>query len=463
MDSFFIESLDLREHPIKQSIKRMRAEYYKALSYIVNTVINKTEDKTTCVHPTQCVVSVLKTVMIKRYATERLKMYDSQILIAPVDGIADKNKINLASVTSWLKKPWRKKYRLILVCDVALILLNKELLRRAVDIFLEYFSQKQMAEIEEVITELFNERAVSENHLYLASLIDQYRLNTEFSHTKERRIIVTANMSAGKSTLINALVGKTVARTSQEACTGNVCYIFNKPFDDGNIHLETNDFTFEASQNDLHNYEWKEPICMASHFAKCVEQSQRLCIIDTPGVDSALHKEHRSLTHKALLNEQYDIVLSVVCPTKLGTDAEKKHLQWLYKNIPNYKIFFVLNKLDDYRDYSDSIDESIEELKRDLLKIGFENPTICPLSAYLAYLLKLKMTGQILTADEEDEYSYMAKKFKRSSYDLSRYYENAQCKEEDSDEIMLCKQVGLYGLEQILYGGVENEKGIHKI
>ena len=64
--------------------------------------------------------------------------------------------------------------------------------------------------------------------MIIAPMIKQDRLKKTFVSQKERRVIVTANMSAGKSTLINALIGKPLARTSQEVCTGNVCYLFNK-------------------------------------------------------------------------------------------------------------------------------------------------------------------------------------------------------------------------------------------
>ena len=67
--------------------------------------------------------------------------------------------------------------------------------------------------------------------------------------------------------------------------------------------------------------------------------------------------------------------------------------------------------------------------------------------------LTMKMTGQVLSEDEADEYALYAKKFMRSTYDLSRYYNGVQCLPTDSEEIMLSKHSGLYGLEQMIYGG----------
>ena len=53
-------------------------------------------------------------------------------------------------------------------------------------------------------------------------------------------LLVTATMSAGKSTLINALIGKKIVRTSQEVCTGNLCYIYNQSVENNKILLWEN-------------------------------------------------------------------------------------------------------------------------------------------------------------------------------------------------------------------------------
>lgn len=132
---------------------------------------------------------------------------------------------------------------------------------------------------------------------------------------------------------------------------------------------------------------------------------------------------------------------------------QKKHLQWVVQNLQKAKLIFVLNKLDDYHDCSDSIEESIHGFKEDLVKIGLENPVVCPISAYFSYLIKLKMTGQVFSADEADEYALYSQKFKRSFYDLSQYYEGVQCLPTDSEEVILSKRAGLYGLEKIICGG----------
>jgi len=436
MNQFFVEALDTREHPIKKAKMKIQAEYITALTYIVE----KTISEANC-HQAET----------KKYVAERLHLYQNQLFAeTPITNVNEKNGMSCLSAFA---KPWRTKYRFMLVCDVALILLDESLVLRAVEIVKERLSVKKQADIEQVSSLLHSQREVEKKYLPTLPLLNQYRANKDFFSKEERRIIVTANMSAGKSTLINALIGKPIARTSQEVCTGNVCYLFNKAYEDKNIHLSTQGLNLSATANDLHDYDWNGQISIASYFAGITSDIPRLCIIDTPGVDAALYKEHSRRAHDALLNDDYDTIIYVVSPTRLGTDAEKKHLQWVAQNLKKEKIIFVLNKLDDYHDFSDSIEESVHDFKEDLLKVGFENPIVCPISAYFSYLLKLRMTGQALSEDEADEYALYSKKFKRSSYDLSHYYEDVQCLPTDSEEVALSKRVGLYGLEKIIYGG----------
>ena len=437
MNRFFLEALDIRGHPMKRAKRKTQAEYITALTYIIKKSISETKYNQT---------------EIKKYVNERLRLYQNQLFAdIPITNGNEKYKISCLSAFS---KPWLRKYCYILVCDVALILLKEPLILSAVMMIKEQLPTKQQADVEHIFSLLQNNQEVQEKYIPAYPLIKQYRANKDFFSESERRIIVTANTSAGKSTLINAIVGKPIARTSQEVCTGNVCYLFNKAYEDENTCVSAQNLNLSASADDLHSLNWDAPVFIASYFAGITTDVPRLCLVDTPGVDSARYnREHSKCTHDALLNDNYDIIIYVVSPTRLGTDAEKKHLRWVARHLQKDKIIFVLNKIDDYHDLSDSIEDSVRGFKEDLLKIGFENPVICPISAYFSYLLKLKITGQTFSEDEADEYALYSRKFMRSTYDVSHYYDGVQCFPTDSEEIALSKRVGLYGLEKIIYGG----------
>lgn len=432
---YLVESVDLRNHPLTNSKKKNKGNYYLALSYIVQKTIADSQ--------------IEISADSKQYISKRLELYCEK-LKPDIKTMSNENK-NIKALSSCVRWPWQAKQRLWLMCDLALILLDKSLIQVAATTIKQFLPHRSHADIDALVDGLLNNSPIYSCYPPAESQIKQYLNNQIFFSYPEVRIIVTANISAGKSTLINALIGRPVARTSQEVCTGSVCHLYNKAFEDGNIHLSANALTLNATEQELRNYQWSGTISIASFFARLVPTSSRICLIDTPGVDTALYEDHTKQTHDALLRQNYDATIYVISPTNLGTDAEKKHLLWVAKNISHDKVIFVLNKLDDYHSCSDSIEESIQRLREDLNNVGFENPTICPISAYFSYLLKLKISGQTLSDDEADEYAFFAKKFMRSSYDLSRFYIDCTITDSDTEEMTLSKRSGLYGLENIIY------------
>lgn len=456
--NFFIESINLRNHPLINSKQKTKEKYYTVLSSIVNDILNKTNNGNNCrnlnIQSFFISDNNIQESFLRKIILQRLSIYKS--ILCPE--LKENSNINFLFNTTKDKfyhscKYWRKYLKFYLLCDMSIIMLEQKLIEEGLNVMSQIISKNTQKKFNIFIINLINGTLEQSHYLWKNNIIEQYQKNQFFLLQKELRVIVTANMSAGKSTLINALVGKPIARTSQEVCTGNVCYIYNKAFEDGNISLNTKKLILNATENDLRSYKWNGEISIAAYFLSLAKSSKRICLIDTPGVNSALYKEHSKITYDALINEKYDFVIYVLAPCNLGTDSEKQHLRWISRNIPKDKVIFVLNKLDDYKITSDNIDESIDSLRKDLKQEGFENPIICPISAYFSLLIKQKIAGQLLSEDENDEYAFFSKKFKRPFYDLSRFYKNSKSSLSDSEEIMLSKRTGMYGLEQIIYGG----------
>ena len=286
-----------------------------------------------------------------------------------------------------------------------------------------------------------------------------------FVKRPQRRVLVTATMSAGKSTLINALLGKRVSRTQNEACTGKIHYIHDKPYEDGFTCKWENTLDMNAAGDNLLSYDDSgEPVDVWTHFRAFLSDKFRWCFIDTPGVNSSLNTEHVNLAHKAIEEEQYDRLIYVINGEYPGTDDDKRHLEYVSKHVPSEKVVFVLNKLDRYNIKEDSIPEAVVKIREDAEKVGFKEPVICPLSAYAALLAKKYLFGETMNPDESDEFQLLLRKFSTNGYDLSGF---ADLTEEDMarrfpatkkdrkkkllpDCYNLLAACGLLGLEKVL-------------
>lgn len=422
---YFTSSLVLDNHPVKFTKKKRKLQYYIVLEYFI------------------------KQFEITEYTDFRLKQYKNILIGNIKKPNLTKSKLDdlISSLLNGHLKPFGKKYRYWIMCDIALILIEETDIQKAADLLKAYLSKRRRVHIDRLLLALKDEKITID---FADNLIKQYRKNYEFFKNKELRFIVTANMSAGKSTLINSLIGKPIARTSQEVCTGNVCYIYNKPFEDDCISLENSKLNMNATMSDITNFEWKTTTNISSYFRFLKEDKKRVCIIDTPGVNSALNRNHGKITYESLKNEKCDKIIYVLNANKLGTDEEISHLKWIFEKVPVEKVIFVINKIDNFKCIDDDIQASVEGVRNDLLKIGYKNPTICPLSAYFSLLIKLKYSGEALTEDEEDEYELYTKKFSKPVYDLSKYYDGIQINEDDTEYIAMSKKSGLYGLEKIL-------------
>lgn len=424
-EAYFSSSLKLEGHPVRKARQKTKNEYYYSLEYIVDRLGVTSE------HTRNCMKIYKKFFLLENVATDKRASYESIVLCR--------------------NQPWRNKYRYWIICDLALILRDEAAIG-AVELMKTEISARQGQILDDIVKTLNSQnRKLAKPLLPAKDLVDQYRINQRFGRTEERRVIVTANISAGKSTMINALIGQNIARTAMEACTGNLCYFYNKPFDDSRIHFKGRETEYCFIDEKEAKFDWTEAVAYALPFKTIQPLNKRFCIIDTPGVNSKLHEEHKGITRKCIQEEAFDSIYYVFNAGKLGTDGEDAHLRWISNHVPQEKVIFVLNKLDTFHASEDSIRSSIEGVRNDLKAFGYEQPQIFPVSSYYAYLIKQKMQGTALDCDEEDEYELLSQKYSRKEHDLSVFYEDDSTS--DNEFVEQLKRSGFYYLEKNVYGG----------
>lgn len=267
---------------------------------------------------------------------------------------------------------------------------------------------------------------------------------------KKKRIIVTATMSAGKSTLINAFIGKKIMETKNESCTARSYEIMEDPkaknvicdFPDKRLSLKKDISTI------IHNEDNPNIKIRSSMYH--LKDKSLWELIDTPGINSSVDPEHRRITHEMIIRNNFNYLLYVMNGNHLGSNDDLEHLEFVRDHVDHSKIIFIINKVDQFRKEQDSIETSYKKVVKQLKGLKFKKPKVFPLSAYAAYLFKIELLGQTLDEDEEDELSLYKRKFNRKEWDLSPFGNYPQLRLIEKESIL--KQCGIANLEAELVG-----------
>ena len=323
------------------------------------------------------------------------------------------------------------------------------------------FHSRYHKKIDQLFEVLYNSISI-DGYDILNYQLQCWRRNKDYFSKNLRKILITANMSAGKSTLINTLVGKKVNKTQNDACTAKIHYIFNKPYEDGysyewDYKLNLNSDLKILMEDDPNNKE--NEIGVGTYFRTDANSKERICIIDTPGVNSSLDERHRDLSYRVIEGSDYDILVCVLNASNIGTYDDQKHLQYLANTVKDKKIIFVINQLDKFDKEEDSIEECVAKVQQDISSYGFNNACVCPISAYAGLLAKKQLHNELLTDVEKIELQMFILKFK-DSYSIMRKYfvfDDEEITEPKNEETLddkcfgLLKRAGIINLEKILF------------
>ena len=212
-------------------------------------------------------------------------------------------------------------------------------------------------------------------------------------------------MSAGKSTLINALLAKKLMPSKNGPCTATITKI--KDNDDDTFKA----VAYDSEGMEVGNYsviDYKtmrmlnenpnvSQILVSGNIPFVSTNEASLVLIDTPGPDNARDERHGLVTAKALDQSSKMLVLFVMNGSKLHDKAQDAFLKKIAKSMSvggkqsRERFLFVINKLDAYdnEDGDDDIaGETIPVTKKYLEEMGIKSPNIFPAAALPALLIR---------------------------------------------------------------------------
>lgn len=270
-----------------------------------------------------------------------------------------------------------------------------------------------------------------------------------FIDTNSFKILVTATMSAGKSTFINALAGKNICLSRNMACTSKLHSIVSKPFD--------TDFTFEYDYAlSLEANKEKEPEIANKTVVRTVYYNgilagQRLIINDSPGVNFSGDAEHQQITNKMIAVGNYQLMIYLMNATQLGTNDDDAHLDYVKKHIGGQPVLFVMNKVDAFNEDEEDIESIALKQIRRLEAKGFHDPLVCPVSARAGFLAK-KAEEEEPGRMERRELNNMVDKFEQMNIVdyYTKYYPELVLPDSEDEDKQLLKTCGISYVETII-------------
>lgn len=276
-----------------------------------------------------------------------------------------------------------------------------------------------------------------------AELIKHRTADIEFRNKPLKKVLVVATMSAGKSTLINALIGNKINKVASTVCTNKIRFVYNKQATEGALLECTGPRYVYTDNHKIAQHDSVENACV--HF-QSILGNEHLCLIDTPGVNFNGDHSHGEMTRNAVKSNEYDLLLFVSNATQFLTDDDASILEFVIRNCKK-KIVFCLNQCDRFKPTDDSIIEMVRVWKDKLAVLGCKIPNIVVISAFCALLLKENDNKVALTEDEELYLELMKVKFKKEYYHLEQYCSN-NVDEGDSGDLLI--HTGILNLESLI-------------
>jgi hypothetical protein len=317
-------------------------------------------------------------------------------------------------------------------------------------------------EIDEVFKNLYLEKFNLDRKFFISEeMLNKFNTIKRFSESKGSNIVFTATMSTGKSTLINAIIGKNIAPSKATACTSNIANFISCPLE-GNFlnYSDENGIKIILDLKNTKKLIETSNYCYVNTYFNSIISEKKVNIIDTPGVDFSMDITHGEITRNELKNSNIDILVYVMSAQNFGAKGDDEHLRFIRENVKYKKLILAINMLDTSSSEDDSILDIVSNIKKYLEKLKFKDFIIAPISGRGGLVLKNYLNNYNNFKGDLEEVEHFKRKFtRRKDLELGNFYSEIneglvleKYKNENLEEYLKAYvNTGLVSFEQILY------------
>lgn len=309
----------------------------------------------------------------------------------------------------------------------------KDASKKGLDIRINHIPAKEVKDKEQAIGEIFED--IQNGPFEELKQTDVIRA-FEMAKSSDFEVNVVATMSAGKSTLINSLLGQKLMPAKQEACTATITEIKDNDSDhfeakvydrNGDLIESQSELTYAIMER-LNSNPAVSRIHVEGNIPFVNSDDVSLVLVDTPGPNNSRDPEHKAATYRMLSESSKTVVLYIMNATQLAVDDDSNLLGHVAESMKvggkqsRDRFIFVVNKLDDFKKDEDSIDAALKKVKDYLADNGIDNPNIYPASALTALNIRTILAH---SDDDDDDDVYEAKgKVRKFNRNEEMYFEN---------------------------------------
>jgi len=254
--------------------------------------------------------------------------------------------------------------------------------------------------------------------------------NEIYSNLPKYNVAVCATMSSGKSTFINALLGKDYIPAKNEACTAKITSISDNDRLDSVIGIMFDINSKRTCRINLNNSlleEWNnndevQKIILESNLDGIRSNKGIIVVHDTPGTNYSQNESHHDTTMEFLRSSPVNMVVYLVNAEHASTTDNKMLLKQIKTEVIDKqaaKIIFLVNKIDSFdSEKDDDIISCLEGIKNELTDYGYNEPIVIPISVNAARLFKMVLTGQPLSKKENAQFKNLFELFSSENLNL---------------------------------------------
>lgn len=295
-----------------------------------------------------------------------------------------------------------------------MVAMVEEVRKKEIYIQLEHIPAKEVKDKEEAIQDVFDEiQRGPFDELRQPDVIKAFNM----AKSSDFEVNVVATMSAGKSTLINALLRQKLMPAKQEACTATITeikdsdidYFMAKVYDKDGQLIQTHPELTDSIMDELNSNPIVSKIHAEGNIPFVTADDVSLVLVDTPGPNNSRDPEHKAATYRMLSESSKMVVLYIMNATQLAVNDDFNLLSHVADSMrvggkqSRERFIFVVNKLDDFKKGEDSVDAAIIKVRDYLKDNGIDNPNIYPASALTALNIRTILSDYDSIASNDDD------------------------------------------------------------